>query len=69
MEDKTVNDYKPLLSTAPPDSILNAQAFRYTNSVETDIRKTFERIRRGRAKANKRPCASPSRISSIRDAA
>jgi len=38
--------YKPLLSSAPTYSILNAQAFRYRNSSETDIRKTFERARR-----------------------
>ena len=38
--------YKPLLSSAPAHSILNAQAFHYTNSVATDIRKTFARIRR-----------------------
>ena len=43
--------YKPLLSSAPARSILNAQAFHYTNSVQTDIRKTFARIRRELAKA------------------
>ena len=43
--------YKPLLSSAPAHSILNAQAFRYTNSVDTDIRRTFARIRRERANA------------------
>ena len=43
--------YKPLLSSAPAHSILNAQAFHYTNSVATDIRKTFARIRRERANA------------------
>ena len=43
--------YKPLLSLAPAHSILNAQAFHYTNSVDTDIRRTFARIRRERAKA------------------
>jgi len=37
--------YKPLLSSAPAQSILNA-AFRYTDSAATDIRKTFARIRR-----------------------
>jgi len=44
--------YKPLVSSAPAHSILNAQAFHYTSSVETDIRKTFARVRRRRAKAN-----------------
>jgi hypothetical protein len=39
------------VSSAPARSILNAQTFRYTNSVETDIRKTFERFRRNQAKA------------------
>ena len=46
-----VKRYKPLLSSAPAHSILNAQAFHYTSSVDTDIRKTFARIRRGRANA------------------
>lgn len=43
--------YKSLLSSAQAHSILNAEAFRYTNSVATDIRKTFARIRRERANA------------------
>ena len=47
-----MKDCKPLLSSAPAHSILNAQAFHYTNSAETDIRKTFARVRRSRAKAN-----------------
>ena len=38
--------FKPLVSSAPAHSILNAQAFQYTNSVATDVRKTFARIRR-----------------------
>jgi len=46
-----VKRYKTLLSSAPAQSILNAQAFRYTSSVDTDIRATFARIRRERAKA------------------
>jgi hypothetical protein len=46
-----MNDYKPLVSSAPAHSILNAQAFHYTNSVATDIRKTFEKFRQSRAKA------------------
>jgi hypothetical protein len=46
-----VKRYKPLLSSAPAHSILNAQAFHYKNSVETDIRETFARIRREHANA------------------
>ena len=52
MRGNTVKDCKPLLSSAPAHSILNAQAFHYTNSAETDIRKTFARVLRSRAKAN-----------------
>jgi hypothetical protein len=48
---ENVKRYKPLLSSAPAHSILNAQGFHYTNSVETDIRKTFARVRRERANA------------------
>lgn len=44
--------YKPLLSSAPTHSILNAQAFHYTSSVETDIRKTFARVLRRRPRPN-----------------
>ena len=39
------------MNSAPAYSILNAQAFHYTNSVDTDIRRTFARNRRGRANA------------------
>jgi hypothetical protein len=49
--DENVKRYKTLLSSAPAHSILNAQAFNYTNSVETDIRKTFARVRRELANA------------------
>jgi hypothetical protein len=52
MRGNTVKDYKPLLSSAPTHSILNAQAFHYINSVATDIRKTFARARRHREKAD-----------------
>jgi len=38
-------DYKQLVSSAPASSILNAQKFRYTSSAETDLRKTFARLR------------------------
>ena len=54
--------YKLLVSSAPAHSILNAQAFHYTSSVETDIRKTFARVRRERAKAH----ASSSATSNVR---
>jgi hypothetical protein len=43
-------NHKPLVSSAPAHSILNA-GFRYTNSTATDIRKTFARARREQAKA------------------
>ena len=62
-----MNDYKPLLSSAPPHSILNAQAFRYTNSAATDIRKTFERVWRARANANERQGISSACISFLRE--
>lgn len=52
MRGNTLKDYKPLLSSAPAHSILNAQAFHYTNSAATDIRKTFARVRRRREKAH-----------------
>ncbi|HVO89126.1 MAG TPA: hypothetical protein VMV45_11335 [Casimicrobiaceae bacterium] len=45
-----MKDYKPLVSCAPAHSILNA-SFHYTNSVSTDIGKTFNRVRREQAKA------------------
>jgi hypothetical protein len=41
-----MKQYKPLLSSAPANSILNAQQFHYTNSASTDIRKTFANFRR-----------------------
>ena len=47
-----MKDYKSLLSSAPAHSILNAQAFHYTNSAATDIRKTFARVRRRRENAD-----------------
>ena len=43
--------YKPLVSSAPAHSILNARTFRYTSSVATDVRRTFPRVMRGRALA------------------
>ena len=58
-----MKDYKPLLSSAPAHSILNAQAFRYTNSAATDIRKTFARVRRRREKAD---AASPDAAGNVR---
>ena len=44
--------YKPLLSSAPASSILNAQEFHYSNSASTDIRKTFANFRRNVSKQN-----------------
>src|SRR5450755_126414 len=52
--------YKPLVSSAPAHSILNAQAFHYTSSAKTDIRKTFARVQRGPAFA--RPAAAVPRM-------
>ncbi len=43
--------YKPLLSSAPEHSILNAASFDYSSSVDTDIRRTFTRILKERAEA------------------
>ena len=45
-----MKQYKPLLSSAPANSILNAQQFHYTNSASTDIRKTFANFRRNASK-------------------
>ena len=53
--------YKPLVTAAPAHSILNAE-FRYVKSTETDIRRTFARIRREQAASaprNARPAAKP----------
>lgn len=47
-----MKQYKPLLSSAPANSILNAQQFHYTNSASTDIRKTFANFRRNASKQN-----------------
>ena len=44
--------YKPLFSSAPANSILNAQEFHYSNSASTDIRKTFANFRRNTLKQN-----------------
>ena len=48
----TMKQYKPLLSSAPANSILNAQQFHYTNSASTDIRKTFANFRRNASRQN-----------------
>jgi len=53
--------HKPLVSSAPAHSILNAE-FRYTNSTATDVRKTFARIRREQASA----AARASALSNVR---
>jgi hypothetical protein len=47
--------YKPLRSSAPAHSILNAQTFHYRKSTETDIRKTFARLRRSAARPQPEP--------------
>ena len=47
-----MKQYKPLLSSAPANSILNAQQFHYTNSASTDIRKTFATFRRNASRLN-----------------
>ena len=57
-----VNDYKPLLSSAPAHSILNAQAFHYTNSAATDIRKTFARVQ---AAARRQMSAPPTTLATL----
>jgi hypothetical protein len=57
-----MKNYKQLVSSAPAHSSLNAQAFHYRNSVETDIRKTFARIRRDQAKGG----AAINRASNVR---
>jgi hypothetical protein len=49
---QTMKQYKPLLSSAPANSILNAQKFHYRNSANTDIRKTFANFRRNASKQN-----------------
>jgi hypothetical protein len=50
--------YKPLLSSAPAHSILNAQTFRYSSSANTDIRRTFARVRREVAKQQSQPATA-----------
>ena len=52
---------KPLVSSAPAHSILNA-GFRYTSSAATDIRKTFARVRREQASA----AVTASALSNVR---
>lgn len=47
-----MKDYKPLLSSAPAHSALNAQAFHCTNGTASDIRKMFARVRRRREKTD-----------------
>ena len=46
-----MKQYKPLLSLAPANSILNAQQFHYRNSANTDIRKTFANLPTRRVQA------------------
>jgi len=47
-----MKQYKPLLSSAPANSILNAQKFHYRDSASTDIRKTFANYGRNASKQN-----------------
>jgi len=47
--------YKPLVSSAPTHSILNAQTFHYRNSANTDVRKTFARFRRNTSQQDSGP--------------
>jgi hypothetical protein len=54
----TMKQYKPLLSSAPANSILNAQEFHYRNSASTDIRKTFANFRRNASKQNQSSVAT-----------
>ncbi len=53
-----MKQYKPLLSSAPANSILNAQEFRYRNSANTDIRKTFASFRRNASNQNQPKAAT-----------
>jgi hypothetical protein len=53
-----MKQYKPLLSSAPANSILNAQEFHYRNSASTDIRKTFASFRRNAANQNQPSAAT-----------
>ena len=54
----TMKQYKSLLSSAPANSILNAQEFHYRNSASTDIRKTFANFRRYASKQNQPSAAT-----------
>jgi hypothetical protein len=55
-----MKSYKPLLSSAPAHSILNARTFHYRNSADTDIRKTFARLRRDASKKDVRSGIAPN---------
>ena len=55
-----MKDYKPLLSSAPAHSILNAQAFHYTTSAAADIRKTFARVCAAARRRMPPPSTSPA---------
>jgi len=61
-----MKQYKPLLSSAPAHSILNAQGFRYTNSVSTDIRETFARLRRKASAKNDCQPANAANATNVR---
>jgi hypothetical protein len=55
-----MKSYKPLLSSAPAHSILNARTFHYRNSADTDIRKTFARLRRNATNKDVRSGMAPN---------
>ena len=55
-----MKSYRALRSSAPAHSILNAQAFRYTNSADTDIRRTFARLRRAGTSQHLQPSSAPN---------
>ena len=53
-----MKQYKPLLSSAAANSILNAQRFHYTDRASTDISKTFANFRRNASKQNQPSAAT-----------
>ena len=57
-----MKQYKPILSSAPANSILNTQEFHYRNSASTDIRKTFANFRRNASKQKQSSIATNVRI-------
>jgi hypothetical protein len=55
-----MKNFKPLVSSAPTHSILNARTFHYSSSADTDIRRTFARLRREAALHESQPRAATS---------